>query len=166
MPEDKQKPAVGIDLGTTYSVIAYINDAGRPETIPNAEADLLTPSVVLFDADEVVVGKEAAKASVNELEQVADCPKRQMGSRVYHKEFGGRRYPPEAIQAWILRKLKKDAERVCGDFTDAVITVPAYFDEVRRKATMDAGYIGGINVQDIINEPTSAAIARYQHETS
>ena len=158
MASEKQ-PAVGIDLGTTYSVIAFVNDAGRPETIPNAEADLLTPSVILFDGDDVVVGKEAAKASVTELENVADCPKREMGNRVYHKQFGDRRYPPEALQAWILNKLKQDASRVTGPFEKAVITVPAYFDEVRRKATMDAGYIAGLDVQDIINEPTAAAIA-------
>jgi len=140
-------------------VIAYVNDAGRPESIPNSEGDLLTPSVVLFDGDEVVVGKEAAKASVTELENVADCPKREMGNRVYHKQFGDRRYPPEALQAWILDKLKRDAARAVGKFAQAVITVPAYFDEVRRKATMDSGYIAGLTVQDIINEPTAAAIA-------
>lgn len=155
----EKKPAIGIDLGTTYSVIAYVNDAGRPETIPNAEGDLLTPSVILFDGEEVVVGKEAAKASATELENVADCPKREMGNRVYHKQFGDRRYPPEALQAWILNKLKNDAARVVGRFENAVITVPAYFDEVRRKATMDAGYIAGLDVLDIINEPTAAAIA-------
>ena len=159
MSKSKKKPAIGIDLGTTYSVIAHVNDVGRPETIPNSEGDLLTPSVVLFDGDEVIVGREAIKARATELENVADCPKRQMGSQVYNKIFGDRRYPPEALQGWILNKLKKDASRVAGNFNQAVITVPAYFDEVRRKATQDSGYIGGLDVLDIINEPTAAAVA-------
>ena len=155
----KKKPAIGIDLGTTYSVIAHVNDVGRPETIPNSEGDLLTPSVVLFDGDEIVVGREAIKARTTEMENVADCPKRQMGNQVYDKVFGDRRYPPEALQGWIVNKLKKDAARVAGKFNQAVITVPAYFDEVRRKATQDTGYIGGLDVLDIINEPTAAAVA-------
>ncbi|MCH2177171.1 MAG: Hsp70 family protein [Mariniblastus sp.] len=159
MSESKKQSPVGIDLGTTFSVIAYVNENGRPESVPNAEGDLLTPSTVLFDEEEVIVGKEAAKAIASELDQVAECPKRQIGQRVYDKKIAGRRYPPEALQGWILRKLKQDAMRVVGDFDQAVITVPAYFDEVRRKATQDSGMIAGIEVQDIINEPTSAAIA-------
>jgi molecular chaperone DnaK len=155
--------SIGIDLGTTYSVIAHVNDVGRPETIPNAEGDLLTPSVVLFDGEEVIVGKEAAKARATELENVADCPKRQIGQQVYDKVFGDRRYPPEALQGWVLNKLKRDAARVVGDFSQAVITVPAYFDEIRRKATQDSGFIGGLDVLDIINEPTAAAIAYGYH---
>jgi len=143
------KPAIGIDLGTTFSVIAHVNDVGRPETIPNAEGDLLTPSVILFDEDEVIVGREAAKAKATELEKIADCPKRQIGNQVYDKVFGDRRYPPEALQGWILNKLKRDAARVAGDFDEAVITVPAYFDEVRRKSTQDSGFIGGLKVLEI-----------------
>ena len=154
-----KEPAVGIDLGTTYSAIAYINESGRPETIVNDEGDLLTPSIILFDEDDVIVGKEALKAVSSDMAHIADCPKRQVGKVVYEKVIDGRRYPPEALQAWILRKLKVDAARQVGDFKDAVITVPAYFDEGRRKSTMDAGYIAGINVIDIINEPTAAAIA-------
>ena len=160
---DNKKPAVGIDLGTTYSVIAHVNDVGRPETIPNSEGDLLTPSVILFDSDEVIVGREAIKARSTELENVADCPKRQIGNQVYDKVFGDRRYPPEALQGWILNKLKTDASRVTGQFNQAVITVPAYFDEIRRKATQDSGYIGGLEVLDIINEPTAAAVAYGYH---
>lgn len=159
MTDNNNSPAVGIDLGTTFSVIAHINDVGRPETIPNAEGDLLTPSVILFDGDEVIVGREAAKARASELENIADCPKRQIGNQVYDKVFGDRRYPPEALQGWILNKLKEDATRVTGPFDRAVITVPAYFDEVRRKSTQDSGYIGGLQVLDIINEPTAAAVA-------
>ena len=163
MSDTPNKPAVGIDLGTTYSVIAHVNDVGRPETIPNSEGDLLTPSVILFDGEEVIVGREAVKARTTELQNVADCPKRQIGSQVYDKVFGDRRYPPEALQGWILNKLKKDASRVAGEFNQAVITVPAYFDEVRRKATQDSGFIGGLDVLDIINEPTAAAVAYGYH---
>ena len=156
---DNLSPAVGIDLGTTYSVISHVSKVGRPVTIPNAEGDLLTPSIILFDGQDVIVGKEAMKARATELENIADCPKRQIGNQVYDKLLGERRYPPEALQGWILSKLKRDAARVVGDFGEAVITVPAYFDEVRRKATMDSGYIGGLQVLDIINEPTAAAVA-------
>lgn len=159
MSESEHQPIVGIDLGTTFSVLAYINEAGVPATVPNAEGELLTPSALLFEGDNVVVGKEAAKAMSTEAASVADHPKRSMGSKVYQKQLGGRRFPPEALQGWILKKLKSDAESTIGFFDQAVVTVPAYFDEVRRKATQDAGYIAGLNVIDIINEPTAAAIA-------
>ncbi len=159
MSEIDHQPIVGIDLGTTFSVLAYINEAGVPATVANSEGELLTPSALLFEGDNVVVGKEAAKALSTEASQVANHPKRFMGAKVYQKEFGGRRFPPEALQGWILNKLKCDAEGMIGRFDKAVVTVPAYFDEVRRKATQDAGFVAGLNVIDIINEPTAAAIA-------
>lgn len=153
-------PAVGIDLGTTFSVISRLDDLGRPETLSNAEGDKLTPSVVLFeDGGHVVVGKEAAKAIATDAEKIALCSKRDVGSRYFHQPLAGRRYPPEALEAWVLNKLRLDAQKQIGSFTHAVITVPAYFDEVRRKATMDAGYMAGLDVLDIINEPTAAAVA-------
>ena len=152
-------PAVGIDLGTTYSAVAHLDSTGRPVTLVNAEGDLVTPSVVLFEPGNIVVGKEALKAIATEARLVAQCAKRELGDRVFDKDLGGRKYPPEAIQAFILNKLKNDAGRQIGDFTKCVITVPAYFDEVRRKATQDAGYMAGLEVMDIINEPTGAAIA-------
>ncbi len=153
-------PAVGIDLGTTFSVISHLDDLGRPQTLSNAEGDKITPSVVFFEGEgNVVVGKEAAKALATDAEQVAECAKRDLGQRFFHKPLGGRRYPPEALQAWVLHKLRADAEKQIGPITKAVVTVPAYFDEVRRKATMDAGYIAGLEVLDIINEPTAAAVA-------
>lgn len=155
----KKHPAVGIDLGTTFSVISMLDDLGRPQTLSNSEGDKITPSVVFFEGDNIVVGKEAAKALATDADQVADCAKRDLGNRFYHKLLGGRHYPPEAIQAWILNKLRHDAARQIGEFSKAVITVPAYFDEVRRKATQDAGYIAGLEVIDIINEPTAAAVA-------
>jgi molecular chaperone DnaK len=152
-------PAVGIDLGTTFSLVAYLNADGRPRTIPNAEGDLLTPSVVLFEDSSVVVGKEAVKAAAMEPERIAQFAKRDMGSSVYSRTINGEHLPPEVIQSLILEKLKRDAEARLGPFQKAVITVPAYFTEPRRKATQDAGHLAGLEVLDIINEPTAAAIA-------
>jgi molecular chaperone DnaK len=158
MPQ-RSPPAVGIDLGTTYSVIAYLDDTGRPVSLVNAEGDLITPTMVLFDGPTVVVGKEAFKAIGSEAERIADCAKRDLGERSYHRAIDGNRYPPEALQAWVLQKLKADASRLIGPFEKCVITVPAYFDETRRKATQDSGYMAGLEVLDIINEPTAAAVA-------
>ena len=155
----KDTPAVGIDLGTTFSAVAHLDDLGRPVTLVNAEGDLVTPSVVLFEGSNVVVGKEAIKAIATEAQSVAQCAKRELGARTFHKNLQGRKYPPEAIQAFVLNKVKLDAQRHLGKFRKVVITVPAYFDEVRRKATQDAGYMAGLEVLDIINEPTAAAIA-------
>jgi molecular chaperone DnaK len=153
------EPAVGIDLGTTFSMLARLDDKGRPTTLVNSEGDRSTPSVVLFDNEDVVIGREALKAVATEPAKVAECSKRDMGSRVYHKVINGKQYPPEVVGAFILNKLRIDATNQMGPFTKVVITVPAYFDEVRRKATQDAGYMAGFEVVDIINEPTSAAIA-------
>ena len=150
---------MGIDLGTTYSVVARLDERGQPVTLVNAEGDRLTPSVVLLDGNDVVVGKEAMKAMATEADHVAECAKRDMGHRAYHRAIDGKQYPPEVIQAWILNKLRGDAMQQIGPFDKAVITVPAYFDEVRRKATQDAGYMAGCEVLDIINEPTAAAVA-------
>jgi molecular chaperone DnaK len=151
--------AVGIDLGTTFSVVACLDDLGRPQTLINGEGDTLTPSVVFFEESEIIVGKEAVKAISTAAAQVAECAKRDLGNRMYEKVLGGRQYPPEALEAWVLNKLRIDAQRQIGAFDKVVITVPAYFDEVRRKATQDAGYMAGFDVMDIINEPTAAAIA-------
>jgi len=150
---------VGIDLGTTFSVIARLDDRGQPVTLVNTEGDRLTPSVVLFDREDLVVGREALKAMATEYEQVATCVKRDVGHRVFHKVLNGQQYPPEVLEAFILNKLRADAAEQIGTFRQAVITVPAYFDEVRRKATQDAGYMAGLDVLDIINEPTAAALA-------
>ncbi len=152
-------PAVGIDLGTTFSVAAHLDEHGQPVTLVNAEGDRLTPSVVLLDGPDVVVGKEAMKAMIAESDHVAECVKRDMGHRVFHKVLEGKQYAPEVLQAWVLNKLRVDSSRQIGPFDQVVITVPAYFDEVRRKATQDAGYMAGFEVLDIINEPTAAAVA-------
>ncbi|MDG2207783.1 MAG: Hsp70 family protein [Pirellulales bacterium] len=156
--------AVGIDLGTTYSAVAYIDEANRPQTLVNGEGDLITPSAVFFDGQDIIVGKEAIKAIASHAPHVADCSKRDLGQKRYHKTIEGREYPPEAIQGFVLSKLKQDAERLIGDFQKVVITVPAYFDEVKRKATQDSGYMAGLDVLDIINEPTAAAIAYGYHQ--
>ncbi len=158
MSEQKLIP-VGIDLGTTFSVVARIDDIGRPQTLINSEGDKVTPSVMLFEGNDVIVGKEAVKAMATDMTMIAECPKRDLGHRLYHKVLNGRQFPPEALEAWILNKLRTDAIKQIGEFSKVVVTVPAYFDEVRRKATMDAGYIAGFEVMDIINEPTAAAVA-------
>ncbi len=152
-------PAVGIDLGTTYSVVAVLDEHGRPQSLPNAEAEKTTPSTLLFDGTDVIVGKEAVKAMATDMDKIADAPKRDLGRRMYHKVIGGRQYPPETLEAWILNKIRVDAGRHIGDVRKVVITVPAYFDEVRRKCTQDAGHMAGFEVMDIINEPTAAAVA-------
>jgi molecular chaperone DnaK len=152
-------PVIGIDLGTTFSVVASLERSGLPQTILNAEGDLSTPSAVYFEQDQVVVGKEAVKAAVYEPESVLQHVKREMGKPFCDKPIRGTRLPPEVVQAAILRKLRQDAENRLGNVQDAVITVPAFFNEPRRKATMDAGRLAGLKVLDIINEPTAAAIA-------
>lgn len=150
---------IGIDLGTTNSCAATIDEAGRSSMVRNAEGDLLTPSVVLFDETEVVVGREARRVATLKPGQVAEWVKRDMGSPVYSRPIRGEYLPPEVIQACILRKLKSDAVAALGPDLQAVITVPAYFDEPRRKATADAGEMAGLTVLDIVNEPTAAALA-------
>ncbi len=154
----RQHP-VGIDLGTTFSTAAWVNESGRTEIIRNAEGELLTPSVVLFDDAELVVGKEARTATTVHPDMVAEWVKRDMGLRYYSRPIHGRKLPPEVIQACILRKLKGDVVRELGEVKRVVITVPAYFDEPRRKRTADAGEMAGLEVLDIVNEPTAAALS-------
>ncbi len=150
---------IGIDLGTTNSAVARVDGSGRTAMIPNTEGDLLTPSVVLFDETEVVVGKDARSATTVVPERVAEWVKRDMGEPVYGRPIRGEYLPPEVIQACILRKLKADVLQSLGHESRAVITVPAYFDEPRRQATVDAGEMAGLGVLDIVNEPTAAALA-------
>ncbi|HIM28632.1 MAG TPA: hypothetical protein EYG57_03640 [Planctomycetes bacterium] len=154
-----QDVAVGIDLGTTFSAIAYMNRDGKPQTLLNAEGEKITPSVILFDGPDVVIGKEAVKARATEMENIADSPKRFLGKSVFGRAIDGMDIPPTVLQAYILRKLAKDAETQIGPIDKVVVTVPAYFDEVRRKATQDAGYIAGLNVIDIVNEPNAGVLA-------
>lgn len=159
MTKDKP-PAIGIDLGTTFSVVARLDETGRPVTVVNAEGDLLTPSAVLVEGESTaVVGKEALKALSTMPNRVALCAKREVGNDFYSRSLGESKYPPEVLEAWILKKIRDDAALRVGEFTQVVITVPAYFDEIRRKATQDAGYMAGLELLDIINEPTAAAVA-------
>jgi molecular chaperone DnaK len=127
--------------------------------VSNAEGEAITPSAVFFDQTRVVVGRPAVKAAEFEPARVAQFVKRQMGESVHPSSIGGRNFPPEVLQALVLRKLRDDARLKLGPFTRAVITVPAYFNEPRRRATQDAGRLAGLDVLDIINEPTAAAIA-------
>ncbi|HWE97137.1 MAG TPA: Hsp70 family protein [Tepidisphaeraceae bacterium] len=154
-------PLLGIDLGTTFSAMAYLDANGSPATILNAEGELTTPSVVLFDEDgEVIVGREARRAALAEPGRVAECAKRHMGDPYYPRLINGKRLSPISLSALILKKMRQDAERRLETSIDgAVITVPAYFDEGRRQATAEAGRLAGLRVIDIINEPTAAALA-------
>lgn len=150
---------VGIDLGTTFSVLAYLEEYGRPVTVPNALGDKLTPSAVFVDEREILVGKEALHAAVLAPENFADCFKRDMGRPAYHRLVAGWHVPPEVLSALVLERLRLDAAKRLGTPRQAVITVPAYFDELRRAATQDAGRLAGWEVLDIINEPTAAALS-------
>jgi molecular chaperone DnaK len=156
----RAKRYIGIDLGTTFSAMAYVDAHGTPVTIPNAEGSLTTPSVVFFEpSGQVVVGADARAAALENPELVVECVKREMGERFYSRPIQGRKLPPPAISALILKKLKQDAEAKLGPIDGAVITVPAYFDEGRRQATLAAGQIAGLEVLDILNEPTAASLA-------
>lgn len=157
-----KRKAVGIDLGTTFSAIAHIDDYGKPQIIPNAESERITPSVILFDGGEAIVGTLAKQNSVAEPEKIVDFVKREMGKskKDFSREFQGKQFSAEELSGLILRKLKQDAEKYLGvPVTDAVITVPAYFNDAERTATVTAGQLAGLNVLRIINEPTAAALA-------
>lgn len=154
--------AVGIDLGTTYSSVAIMRPEGRPSTIINREGETLTPSVVLFaDDDQVLVGSTARRAAATMPADCAQFVKRQMGDPHWRfVDSRGREYRAEEVSALLLRRLAEDAELSLGEpVRDVVITVPAYFDDARRRATLDAGEIAGLRVLRLINEPTAAAIA-------
>jgi molecular chaperone DnaK (HSP70)/uncharacterized protein YegL len=152
--------AVGIDLGTTFSAIAYVNQHGVPEVLPNAEGDRITPSVILFEEDEVIVGNYAKQAAVAYPEQVVEFVKRHMGDPTYAFHYRGRAYGPEQLSSYILAKLKHDAELRLGTRVEqAVITVPAYFNDAQRRATLKAGELAGLRVLKLINEPTAAAFS-------
>jgi molecular chaperone DnaK len=151
----------GIDLGTTYTCIAHVDDvSGRPSITPNVEGELTTPSVVLFeDAETRVVGREAKNTAMLDSDRVVEMIKRQMGRGEWRREFFGRQFSPEEISSYILRKVVDDAERHEGIRPHkVVITCPAYFGIPQRDATASAGRIAGLEVLEIINEPTAAAI--------
>ena len=155
---------IGIDLGTTFSAIAHINKRGVPEIIENAEGELITPSVVLFDGEEVIVGSYAKNNLTTFPGQTVEFVKQNMGDRSFAFEYQGKKYPATEISAFILKKLKVDAERRLGESIDeVVISVPAYFGDPQRRATKEAGEIAGLKVLQLINEPTAAAYAYGLH---
>ena len=151
--------AVGIDLGTTNSAIAVL-EGGEPTIIPNAEGARTTPSVVAFSkTGEVLVGEIAKRQAVTNVDRTLSSVKRHMGTD-WTTEIDGKKYTAQEISARILQKLKRDAEAYLGEpVTEAVITVPAYFNDAQRQATKDAGQIAGLKVERIVNEPTAAALA-------
>ncbi len=150
---------VGIDLGTTNSVVAVL-EAGEPQVIPNAEGSRTTPSVVGFSkTGEILVGELAKRQAISNPDRTIRSIKREMGTS-WTQEIDGKNWTPQEISAQILTKLKRDAEAYLGDtVTQAVITVPAYFDDAQRQATKEAGQIAGLEVLRIINEPTAASLA-------
>src|SRR5918999_1338739 len=151
--------AVGIDLGTTNSVVSAL-EGGEPTVIPNAEGARTTPSVVAFSkGGEILVGEVAKRQAITNPDRTIRSIKRKMGTQE-KTDIDGKAWSPQEISARILMKLKSDAETYLGDkVTEAVITVPAYFDDAQRQATKEAGQIAGLEVLRIINEPTAAALA-------
>jgi molecular chaperone DnaK len=149
---------IGIDLGTTNSCVAVL-EGGEPKVIPNPEGNRTTPSVVAFKGDEELVGETAKRQAVTNVDNTIASIKRIMGTSE-KVEANGKKYTPEEISAKILMKLKSDAEAYLGEkVTEAVITVPAYFNDAQRQATKNAGKIAGLDVKRIINEPTAASLA-------
>ncbi len=150
--------AVGIDLGTTNSVVAVL-EGGEPAVVANAEGNRTTPSIVAFKGEEVLVGELAKRQAITNPDNTIRSIKREIGT-TWKQKFEGNDYTPQEISARILQKLKRDAEAYLGeDVTEAVITVPAYFNDAERQATKEAGKIAGLNVLRIINEPTAASLA-------
>jgi len=150
--------AVGIDLGTTNSVVAVL-EGGEPTVIANSEGNRTTPSIVAFKGSEVLVGELAKRQAITNPDNTIRSIKRKIGSK-WSEKFGEKEYTPQEISARILQKLKRDAESYLGEeVKEAVITVPAYFNDAERQATKEAGQIAGLEVLRIINEPTAAALA-------
>ena len=150
---------IGIDLGTTNSCVAVV-EGGKPVVITNAEGQRTTPSIVSFLKNgEILVGESAKRQAVTNSDRTVSSIKRKMGTN-YTINIDGKTYTPQAISAYILKKLKNDAENYLGEkVSEAVITVPAYFDDAQRHATKEAGQLAGLNVKRVINEPTAAAVA-------
>jgi molecular chaperone DnaK len=156
--------AVGIDLGTAFCRIAHVNAQGRPISIPNVAGSLLTPSIVFVAPDHVLAGLAAVPYAARDRQRTADAIKRDLGAKNYHRDINGWDLPPEAIAAFLFRTLKADAEKKLGPVARAVLTVPAHFDEKRRQAMLTAGTLVDLEVLDVLNEPTAAALAwAYRH---
>ena len=156
--ENVSGATIGIDLGTTFSAMAVL-EAGKPSIITNAEGTRTTPSVVHIKDDEVIVGQVARNQAIVDPSHTIRSIKRKMGTNE-KVEIDGKEYSPEQVSAMILQKLKRDAEAYLGQpVKNAVVTVPAYFNDSQRQATKNAGEIAGLNVLRIINEPTAASLA-------
>ncbi len=149
---------VGIDLGTSTSALAYVQPDGSPAVVPNSDGERLTPSVVFFDPFEDVKLIGSSARDGGDPERTVGQIKRHMGDPDYSVEFDGRKWTPTEISALILSKLKNDCSQFIGEIEDVVITVPANFNELARRATIDAGKLAGLNVTRIVNEPTAAAL--------
>jgi molecular chaperone DnaK len=157
---DGLKRVYGIDLGTTYSAIAYVDEHGKPVVVPNQESERITPSVVLFDGENVIVGNTAKESAKVEPDRVVSRIKQSMGDPNFVFHHDGQSYSPEDLSSFILRKVVGDAEIALGDkISEVVITCPAYFGTSEREATANAGRLAGLNVRAILNEPTAAAVA-------
>ncbi|GIS61022.1 MAG: hypothetical protein CM1200mP2_32470 [Planctomycetaceae bacterium] len=151
--------AVGIDLGTTYSCLAYLNEHGEPVTLANQEGELATPSVVFFDEDQqVVVGTEALRNAIVRPDRFVQNSKRHIGDPSHCWTIDGQDYTPVDIASYVLRKLLTAAHEQMGAVERAVVTVPAQFSELQRRATIEAGHRAGLKQVDIINEPVAAAL--------
>jgi molecular chaperone DnaK len=153
-----QRVPVGIDLGTTYSCISHLDRQGAPHTLPNPEGELATPSVVLLDGDDVIVGTEALRNAVRNPDRVIENSKRYMGDPRKAWVIDGRTHRPPDVAALILRHLLSGAEQHVGKIEHAVITVPAQFSDIQRQQTADAGLRAGLKTVDIIHEPVAAAL--------
>lgn len=152
---------IGIDLGTTFSAIASLNSIGKPEIVPNAEGERITPSAISFDEEDtqmIRVGVEAINSRYLNPQRCVRWIKRHIGESDYHVTIDGRDWTAVELSSLILKKLRQDASVEAGQITDVVISVPAHFDEIRRRATMDAGTMAGLNVIGIVNEPVAAAL--------
>jgi len=164
---DQDNKIFGIDLGTTYSAIAYVDEYDKPLVVPNAENERVTPSVVFFDNEEIIIGQVAKEYAKTQPEDIVAFVKRSMGDSNFLFNHGNDSFRAEEISAYILKKLVKDAEQNLGvQIKDVVITCPAYFGINEREATQKAGEIANLNVRQIINEPTAAAITYGSMETN
>ncbi len=151
----------GIDLGTTFSALAILNAIGKPEIVPNAEGERITPSAIYFDEENsniIRVGVEAIHSRHINADRTVRWVKRHMAQADYKKVIDSKDWTPTELSSLILKKLKQDCSEQQGQISDVVISVPAHFDEIRRKATMDAGKMAGLNVVGIVNEPVAAAL--------
>lgn len=155
--DSPQATPIGIDFGTTTSLVSMLADDGEVRIVPNSSGEPFTPST-LFIGDQVIVGREALAHAYNETGHFVSAYKRDMGDPHYHRQLGNFKAPPEVLAAFTLRKLKADAEAKIGPVGKAILTVPAYYDERRRQATLAAAKLAGLDVAELVNEPTSAAL--------